>query len=107
MKKVLLVLVGVLLASCTDDKCTQTVIASKVGRTSQVTICHSGTTLNVNSNAVQVHLDHGDTLGECTTLSIAGFIYEEGEVQEIGCQYDLPFIHTNNKTGEQWIFEAY
>tara|TARA_R110000822_G_scaffold227017_1_gene359688 strand:- start:64856 stop:65470 length:615 start_codon:yes stop_codon:yes gene_type:complete len=31
----------------------------------KVTLCHNNNTLSVNSNAVQAHLNHGDSLGEC------------------------------------------
>lgn len=28
-------------------------------------VCHNGNTINVSSNALDVHLNHGDTLGQC------------------------------------------
>ena len=31
----------------------------------KITICHKGQTLEVPENAVQAHLNHGDTLGPC------------------------------------------
>lgn len=37
----------------------------------QVTICHNGNTQQVNENAVQAHLNHGDTLGACGSSSSA------------------------------------
>lgn len=30
-----------------------------------VTVCHNGNTIQVNANAVQAHLNHGDQLGAC------------------------------------------
>src|SRR5262245_45630749 len=31
----------------------------------KVTICHKGHTISVSKNALQAHLNHGDTLGPC------------------------------------------
>lgn len=36
-----------------------------VPSSAKVTVCHNGNTLSVSSDAVQNHVDHGDTLGEC------------------------------------------
>lgn len=33
----------------------------------KVTVCHSGRDLEVNANAIDGHLGHGDTLGNCPT----------------------------------------
>ena len=35
----------------------------------KVKICHNGQEICVSSNAVQSHLDHGDKLGSCTSIS--------------------------------------
>ena len=34
----------------------------------QVTVCHNGSNLSVNENALSAHLGHGDTLGECPVI---------------------------------------
>ena len=31
----------------------------------KITICHNGHEITVSVNALQAHLDHGDTIGSC------------------------------------------
>jgi len=115
MKKLLLLLlVGVFVFSCSDD-CEQDALCTlvKEGYTSkidgQVTICHydndsqSYQTINVDEKSVQSHLDHGDSLGECQSLS-DGLVFADGEIVSIDCGYELPFMHIKDN-GEQWLYE--
>ena len=32
----------------------------------KITICHKGQTLELPESAIQIHLNHGDTLGPCS-----------------------------------------
>uniref|UniRef100_UPI00404A233C T9SS type A sorting domain-containing protein n=1 Tax=Flavobacterium sp. TaxID=239 RepID=UPI00404A233C len=41
------------------------VTCGKNNKSSKVQICHKGQSICVSSNAVQSHLNHGDTLGSC------------------------------------------
>lgn len=109
MKKLIIILfIG--LFSCQDD-CTQPALAtlvktsyvSKFDEKEKVLVCHNGTTLEVNAKALQGHLNHGDTIGVCATLSTNGLHFNNGEVQEIDCSYELPFMHIK-ENGEQWLF---
>ena len=68
---------GTYTATITDAKgCT--VVASTVinvvdatcgNKGDKVLICHNGTAICVASSSVQSHLDHGDSLGGCTTVN--------------------------------------
>lgn len=116
MKKILLLLVVFILASCSKDDCTQDALCTKMtdgliasksttaSKGDMVTICHYGVTIEVDENSLQMHLDHGDELGECKTLSDGGLVFRDGEVVEIPCKYDLPFIHVDDN-GAQWLYE--
>lgn len=116
MKKILLCALFALVAfSCDKDKCLQEAECTKItngttGKTSHektsntVEVCHNGKTLSINESALQSHLDHGDTEGSCTTLSDGGLVFMDGELVEIGCKYDLPFIHVD-EDGASWLFE--
>ena len=41
--------------------------ASAQGNNTKVTMCHKDSTITVDLSAVNTHLGHGDTFGECTT----------------------------------------
>ena len=115
MKKLFLLLVLFsFLAGCNDD-CTQDAIATKVTSGSsarsadKVIVCHvlgngDTQTIEINVEDLHYHLSHGDTEGECPTLSDGGLRFEDGVVQEIDCSYELPFIHVKNN-GETWLFD--
>jgi len=113
MKKVLLVLVAMFIFASCEDNCTQEALSERItsgmnkGASSKgnVFVCHNGSTLEINSNALQAHLDHGDTEGECGTLSSGGLNFSDGEIVEIGCDYDLPFLHTD-LDGNKWWFSS-
>jgi len=38
------------------------------GKKGQVDVCHQGQTLNINGNALQAHLNHGDIAGDCNAI---------------------------------------
>lgn len=116
MKKVFLVLVLTFLSLSCSNECTQTayseivsgstskgVSTSKGAGDDKVLVCHYGTTLEINENALQTHLSHGDTEGECSVLSDEGLNFSDGHNVEIDCSYTLPFLHVddNNVT---WLF---
>jgi len=110
MKKILLILLVAISFSCSKDDCKQEAYCEKLTegatvamKTTMVTLCHNGNTITVNQNAVQTHLNHGDTLGECETLSDGGLVFRDGENVEIDCKYNLPFIHVKDN-GEQWYY---
>lgn len=70
MKNTILVLFSFLLFACnpgTTDE--QEVYESHIQKsnTDKVILCHKSNTISVSKNALQAHLDHGDTLGECST----------------------------------------
>lgn len=124
MKKVLLLLLmfsfTTLTISCEDD-CTQDAYCQLLSSqdygksdssktTGKTTLCHvtsngSYQTIEVNDADVQFHLDHGDALGECGTLSSNGLEFKDGEVVEIPCSYELPFIHIT-ENGTQWYYTS-
>lgn len=100
-------LLFVSMASCEDDYCYQSVTSTKISngmnRSSTVTICHNGETMEINASALQSHLNHGDTEGSCAVLSVDELEFEDGLKQEINCSYELPFIYTR-PNGESWLF---
>ena len=129
MKKlffILLLLAGSSLALMTtscEDECTQEALCSSTSSALKTNsaksstdwseyscgedkyyVCHNGETLCIGGvEAVQNHLDHGDTLGECQTLSSGGLVFRDGEVVSIPCKYELPLIHVD-ENGRQWIY---
>lgn len=112
MKKLFLItLLAVFTLACENDctqeaKCTllSTQNHGKQTKTeAKVKVCHEGKTIEVNANALQAHLNHGDTEGECETLSTNGLEFKDGEVVEIDCKYDIPFIYTT-ENGTQWLY---
>ena len=113
MKKILLLLLlFTAFTSCSKDDCIQEALSERVTKNSSskdsstsVQVCHNGNTLTINENALQTHLDHGDTEGSCETLSDGGLNFSDGEVVEIACNYELPFIHTADD-GSQWYFSS-
>ena len=91
MKKVLLVLLAVTLFNCSKDECIEEysvreVVSNNRVASDKVTVCHDGNTLEVNQNALQGHLEHGDTLGACDTLSDPVFV--RPNVVAADCGYD-------------------
>lgn len=117
MKKLfyLLAFIGLFMVSC-DDDCTQDAYCQLVNTanmtynvqsstTGLVTICHYGSTIEVDETAVQSHLDHGDALGECISLSAHGLEFRDGEIVDIPCSYELPFIHTTAE-GQTWYYSS-
>ena len=121
MKKILLLLMlTVALVSCKDD-CTQPAIATLIQTANSsyqlnaegdtMVICHydavadSYFTITISTSALESHLAHGDSEGECQSLSDGGLRFEDGVVQEIDCSYELPFMHIKDN-GEQWFFTS-
>jgi len=109
MKKVLVVLLLVMgVVSCEKDDCKQEAFCQKISvrnTVESVEVCHNGQTISINTNALNTHLEHGDTEGPCQSLSNGGLSFKDGEVVSIDCGYELPFIHTK-PNGEQWIFNV-
>lgn len=116
MKKLfILLLIGVFAFSCSDDceqdaKCTliQGATAYKTSSSSKnatrIYVCHNGSNLEIDITSLQEHLDHGDTEGKCDTLSDGGLTFADGEIVQISCEYDLPFMHIK-ENGEQWFYD--
>ena len=118
----ILLLVSVTIFSCNNDDCMQDALSEKVtegnsgaksssSKSGSVDVCHydadaeTYTTISVSESAVQSHLDHGDSLGECQSLSDGGLHFSDGNVVEIDCSYDLPFIHVADD-GSTWWFSS-
>lgn len=51
----------------------------------KVEVCHNGHTIEVNENAVDAHLNHGDTLGECGDDEDSGDDEDEDEETVLVC----------------------
>ena len=100
-------LLFVSITSCEDDYCYQSVTSTKISngmnRGSTVLVCHNGETIEIDAPALQAHLNHGDTEGACSVLSVDELEFEDGLRQEINCSYELPFIFTR-PNGESWLF---
>ena len=106
MKKLgLVLLIAMTFISCSSDDCKQLALSERVSsqRSSLVTICHDGNTMQVNQNALQGHLNHGDSLGGCDVLSNGGLEFSDGEIVEIDCGFELPFMNTA-EDGSVWFF---
>lgn len=118
MKRIylLLSLIGLMTLSCQDD-CTQEAYCQlvstanyKMSSGALITICHNGNTLQVSEQAYQTE-GHGQTHtdgtacsdGECPTLSANGLEFRDGEIVEIPCSYELPFMHVA-ENGTQWYY---
>lgn len=110
----IVLLIGLTMVQSCEDDCTQDAYcallsSSDYGKTlsakggEKVYVCHNGETLYISVNALQAHLDHGDTEGECSTLSSTGLEFKDGAVVEIPCDYELPFIHVTTN-GTQWWY---
>ncbi|HEX9151639.1 MAG TPA: T9SS type A sorting domain-containing protein, partial [Flavobacterium sp.] len=61
----------------------------------KVMVCHNGKEICVSSNSVQSHLDHGDKLGSCSTVSMVGkdmskVLISEGNTAEDVTVYPNP-----------------
>lgn len=84
MKKLIFILLAVLTLSCNTKEeeqcdCSQYDTIELAGRSTgstKVTICHKGQTIEVSQSALQAHLDHGDAIGECTTLATEDYEYD-------------------------------
>jgi hypothetical protein len=112
MKKILLLtlLVGIFI-SCNDD-CTQDAYSELLSTTAKggsqkgdkVFVCHNGSTLEIDVTSLQDHLDHGDTEGECGTLSNGSISFGDGIDVEVPCDWELPRVITDKDTNKQyWI----
>ena len=85
--------------SCEKEDCMQEALCVKMTsgsearsnqtKSNDVAVCHNGSTIYVSENAVQSHLDHGDTLGECPTLSDGELVFRDGEIVEIKGNFTL------------------
>lgn len=42
----------------------------------KITICHNGNTISIDEESWLDHQAHGDTLGECSTLSVDDYEYD-------------------------------
>lgn len=106
MKKILLgcislgILITIIIACTTEDscECTATEYLTTSYKTSdKVTICHNDNTIEIDTSALQSHLDHGDTIGECETLGIDD-INTNTYPYSTDCSDDgKVFINRNNK----------
>ena len=117
MKKYFLLLLLVCtfaITSCEKDGCTQPALCTLVSSqdygkvttakgADKLYVCHNGQTKHISVNALQAHLNHGDTEGQCQTLSDGGLKFRDGEVVEIDCGYSLPFVHVT-ENGTQWLY---
>jgi hypothetical protein len=117
MKRVFILMLFIgLFVSCDKDECLQEAECIKLtdGTTEKnnqvrlentfVVVCHNGQNLTINESALQSHLNHGDSEGECESLSDGGLVFADGELVEISCSYNLPFIHVD-ENGASWLFE--
>jgi len=117
MKRVfILLLLFVTVIACEDD-CTQDALCTLVssqdyGKSSdddcdddksKITICHKGNTIEISCDSWEDHKKHGDTKGECETLSVDGLTFADGEIVSIDCGYELPFVHVT-AAGTQWLY---
>ena len=94
---------------CSERECFKEALSTQVSpahqlRGDKVTVCHNGEDLEVNVNALQAHLDHGDTEGSCDVLSDGGLEFRDGEIVRVECDFELPAIH-QREDGSQWLFE--
>jgi hypothetical protein len=64
----------------------------------RIAICHNGKTLNLRTNAVQEHLDHGDCLGPCPGLDGSAADMNGNTADMLPMQ---PFTVFPNPAGEQ------
>jgi len=122
----LVLFIGLFTLTSCQDECTQDALCTLVssedyGKTSNtakglttVQVCHrildndgvtiiGYETLTIDSNALQPHLNHGDVQGECGSLSSDSLEFKDGEVVEIPCSYELPFMHVT-ANGTQWLY---
>lgn len=93
-----------------EDGCTQRAKCQLVSKQfkglsskGMITICHKGETIDIAEEALQTHLDHGDYEGECNTLSDTNLEFKDGEIVDIPCGYELPFVHMTSE-GQQWWY---
>tara|TARA_R110000796_G_scaffold181330_1_gene297887 strand:+ start:33821 stop:34189 length:369 start_codon:yes stop_codon:yes gene_type:complete len=117
MKNLLLVLLLVISFTSCEDDCTQEAYCQLLSSqdygksgvsqkgNAKVFVCHNGNTLEISENALQAHLNHGDYEGECGTLSSNNLEFKDGEIVDIPCGYDIPFIHVTNN-GTQWRYSS-
>ena len=84
------------------------------GDKNKVFICHNGNSISVSVNAVPMHLDHGDLLGNCepATITARSIENEENKITNITTLYPNPtsdksFIRINSQSDEQINIEVY
>lgn len=80
MKKIILILLFITI-SCNNDKieecdCSQYEQELQLKPNGQITICHKGKTIVIDVDSWLEHESHGDSLGECTTLSVDDYEYD-------------------------------
>jgi len=114
MKKLFLVLVVTFIYASCEDNCTQDALSERItsgmnkgtsSKGDKVWVCHNGNSLEINVDSLQDHLSHGDTEGECGTLSSDGLNFSDGKIVEIDCDYNLPFLHTDLDGNKWWFSE--
>ena len=75
MRKLLLPLLAILVLTACQKQITGDKVPGKIdnisakGATQKIDICHKGRTISINTNAWAEHQAHGDTPGECQTIS--------------------------------------
>lgn len=111
MKRLFLLLVLVVLTFSCDDECTQTayceVVSSSTAKSGdRVMVCHKGKALEIDKDSLKEHLSHGDTEGDCLTLSSTGLEFRDGEYVKIPCSYLLPFIYVDD-SGKSWLYKEF
>lgn len=108
-------LIALLATSCKDD-CTQYAYCQLIsnanyGAGDKRTVCHNGSNLSINEKAY-INGGHGQTHedgtscydGECgETLSSNDLEFRQGEIVEIPCEYELPFVH-RTPDGKKWFY---
>ena len=107
MKNLLILCIFTAFLSCDKDECTQQALCTQMNsglKNDLIEICHYGSTILVDDDSVQSHLDHGDTIGACQTLSNDSLPTYHNEIVEIDCKYDLPFIHVDSNFN-YWLYE--
>jgi hypothetical protein len=116
MKKSILLVFVLLLFNCDTNECTQDCGLQEVLTTNsfakggdcndkdKVIVCHNGEDLCISINALQAHLDHGDTEGSCTTLAIEDYQLGPRKEWKIPCKYSSETI---NISGIEYYIHYY
>jgi len=113
MRNLFLFFVLVFAFTSCDDDCKQDALCTQVSANMTLTvdpcpdgkilICHKGDQICIDESSWTEHESHGDIQGECGTLSDDGLVFADGQVVEIDCKYELPFLHTDDN-GIQWYY---